>query len=436
MKWLLRTAGVLLVLVALLALVPFFLEVDDYIPALEEALSVRLGQSVSIDDLEVALLPLPSIVANGIAIGGSGETKVGKVVLRPDLWSLAGSNKILRSVDFKDVALPYQALGALLTLTKRDAGSGGLRIQKIRLQNAVVKLDRGQFGPFDADVESAASGGGELTLATHDGGFKARVRPEGQSYALAISARGWTLPVGPAARFDELDIKGIASGSGAQLDQISARLYGGTLNGSATTSWSDGITVKGKLALKQIELKEAAGLFSKRTRVSGSLEAQPVFNAAAPKASGLDEALRIETPFTVQNGVIHGLDLAAAGALLNRGGGTGQTRFDELAGRLAVQQRTYRFTQLRIASGSLAARGNVTITPGKALSGELNTTVTGTGASIPLIVAGTLDTPLLYPNPKALLGAAAGTAVLGPGLGTAAGAKLGEFVEGLLGKKK
>lgn len=435
MKWLLRCAGVLLALVAILALVPFFIEVDDYIPALEEELAARIGQPVSIDDLDVSLLPLPRIVASGIAIGGAGEAKVGEVVLKPDLWSLAGSNKTLRSVDFEDVMLPHQALGALVKLTRRDAGSGGLRIEKTRLKNAVIRLERGQFGPFDADVTSAA-GGGELSLATEDGRFKARLKPEGESYALEIAAQGWVSPVGPAVRFDELEIEGMVSGDGAQLDRISGRLYGGTLNGSAGVSLAKVITVKGALELKQIALKEAAALFSNKTRVSGSLDAKPVFNATAPKASGLDEALRIETPFTVHNGVLHGLDLAAAGALLNRGEETGETRFDELAGRLVVERRAYRFTQLRIASGSLSAKGNVTVTQGKALSGELNTMLKGTGTGIPLIVAGTLDTPLLYPNPKALIGAAAGTAVLGPGLGTAAGAKLGELVEGLLGKKK
>ena len=436
MKWLLRSAGVLLALVAILALVPFFIVVDDYNPTLEEELAARLGQSVSIDDLDVSLLPLPRIVARGIAIGSAGETKVGRVVLRPDLWSLAGSNKTLRSIDFEDVTLPHKALGALVKLTRRDADSSGLRIEKTRLKNAVIRLERGQFGPFDAEVTSSAGGGGAVSLATADGRFKARVKPEGESYALEISAKSWILPVGPAVRFDELEIKGMVSGDGAQLDRITGRLYGGTLNGSASVSLAKVITVKGGLELKQIALKEAAALFSKKTRVSGSLDAKPVFNAVASNASALDEALRIETPFTVHNGVLHGLDLAAAGVLLNRGEETGETRFDELAGRLVAERRAYRFTQLRIASGSLSAKGNVTVTQGKALSGELTTTVKGTGTGIPLIVAGTLDTPLLYPNPKALIGAAAGTAVLGPGLGTAAGAKLGELVEDLLGKKK
>ncbi len=437
MKWLKLIGGVLLALIAVLALVPFFLEIDDYIPAVERELSARLGQPVSIDDLDASLLPLPHLVADGIAIGSAEEIKVGKVTLKPDLWSFLGSSKTLRSLDFEDLTLTSEALAGLMSLTKRDAGSGELRIEKIRLKSAVIKLEQGKFGPFDAEVVgSGTESPAEFSLETQDGAFKARVKPEGDRYNIEVSAKAWTSPLGPPIRFDELEIKGVANNSGAELHPLSGRLYGGTVDGKVNIGWGKAVTVKGELAVKQVELKDAAALVSPKTRVSGRLDAKPVFSASAAKAAGLDEALRLETPFTVHNGVLQGFDLAsAAAALLKQGGGGGQTRFDELAGRLVVEHRAYRFMQLRIASGSIEARGNVTIGANKALSGELNTTIKGTGAGIPLKVAGTLDSPMLYPNTTALIGAAAGTAVLGPGLGTAAGAKLGEFAEKLLGKK-
>jgi hypothetical protein len=51
--------------------------------------------------------------------------------------------------------------------------------------------------------------------------------------------------------------------------------------------------------------------------------------------------------------------------------------------------------------------------------------------SVPLIVSGTLDKPLVYPSKAALAGAAVGTAILGPGLGTSLGSKAGSAVSGL-----
>lgn len=439
MKWLIRIAGVTLALFALLLLMPFFVDIDDYIPEVEKALSARLDQPVSIDNLEASLFPLPHLVADGIRVGSAGEIKVGKVILRPDLWSLAGSTKTLRSVDFEDLTLTSGALSGMLALTRREQGESRLRIEKVRLERAVVTVGKDRFGPFEADISAKREGeseGGALELRTDDGAFKARVTPGGEGYLLEVSARGWTLPMGPAIRFDELDIKGAVNGMRAELQEITGRVYGGTLAGNADVGWDQGVRVKGKLDLKQVELRDAAALVSDRTRVSGKVDAQPVFTASGADASDLLEALRVETPFTVHSGVLHGLDLAAAATLVKRGASAGQTRFDELAGRLVVERRAYRFTQLRIASGSLAARGHLTIGANKALAGELNTTLKGTPAGIPLTVAGTLDAPMIYPNTTAVIGAAAGTAVLGPGLGTAAGAKLGEIADSLLKKIK
>jgi len=73
------------------------------------------------------------------------------------------------------------------------------------------------------------------------------------------------------------------------------------------------------------------------------------------------------------------------------------------------------------------------------MSGRLNTSIKATSvaaASVPLNVSGTLDSPLLYPTGGTMAGAAAGTAVLGPGIGTALGASVGQWAEGLFGNKE
>lgn len=440
MKWLTRIGVVLFTLIGILAIVPFFVTVNDYIPTVEKELSARLKEPVSIDALRASMLPVPLVRADGIGVGSAEDIKVGTVTLKPALWSLFGARKVIRSVEFEDVTLTQKALGSLVGLAQRDTGPGTITIENVKLRNAVLKLERGSFGPFDADVEVAAGGErGTVSLKTRDGALEARLTPQEGRYALEIFAKSWTPPLGPAIRLDELKVKGTAMAGGAELNEINGRLYGGTVAGKATLTWEKGITLQGELAVKQVELKDAVALVSPKTRVSGRLDAKPTFTASAAKVSLLDDALRLETPFTVHDGVLHGFDLAnAAAVLLKQGTAGGQTRFDELSGRLVTERKSYRFTHLRIASGGLAAQGHVTIAPSKAFSGQLSTSVRGVGAaaSIPLTVAGTLDAPMLYPSTTALIGAAAGTAVLGPGLGTAAGVKFGEIVEGLLGKKK
>ena len=439
MKWLTRGVLVLLVLAGVVALVPFFVTLNDYVPQVENELSARLNAPVSIDTLHASLVPVPHVRVEGIAIGKAEEIKVAKVTLNPDLWSLFGSHKVIRSVEFQDVVLSQSALGPLIELAQGDRGPGTLTIQKIKLKTAVIKLDDASFGPFDVDVQVGSSEQqGAVTLVTQDGALNARLTPDGKQYTFEVSAKSWTPPLGPQIRFDALSVKGVATSNEAQLNEVNAKLYGGTIAGKSTINWAKGVKLSGQLDVRQVELKDAAALVSPKTRVSGRLDAKPVFSAQAASSAKLDESLHLETLFTVHKGVLHGLDLpGAVAALAKQGQSGGQTAFDQLDGRLVVDRGAYRFTQLRIASGALSARGNVTVAANKSLSGQFNTSVKGVAvANVPLVVAGTLESPMVYPNPGALVGAAVGSTVLGPGVGTAAGAKLGEFARDLLGSGK
>jgi hypothetical protein len=89
----------------------------------------------------------------------------------------------------------------------------------------------------------------------------------------------------------------------------------------------------------------------------------------------------------------------------------------------------------------LTARGDVTVSPARALGGrvtvELARGVTGGLVAVPVEVSGTLESPAVSVSRGALLGAAIGTAVM-PGVGTGAGAKLGDKIDkglkGLFGR--
>jgi hypothetical protein len=439
MKWLTRGVLVLLVLAGVVALVPFFVSLNDYVPQVENELSARLKTPVSIDTLHASLFPVPHVRVEGIAIGKAEDIKVAKVTLRPDLWSLFGPHKVIRSVEFEDVVLAQSAFGPLLELAQRDSGSGTLTIKKIALKTAVVRLEQGSFGPFDVEVKLGRGGQqGDVVLKTQDGAVQAHVVPAGKQYTFEVSAKSWPPPLGPKIHFDSLHVKGVATDDQAELNEVNAKLYGGTISGKSTINWAKGVKLSGQLDVKHVELKDAAALVSPKTRVSGRLDAKPTFSANAATAAQLDEALRLETPFTVRNGVLHGLDLPGAVATLTKHGQSGgQTQFDELEGRLVIDHGAYRFTQLRIASGVLSARGNVTIGANKSLSGQFSASAKGVAAvtNVPLVVAGTLESPMVYPNTGAIVGAVGGTLVA-PGVGTAAGAKLGEFAQELLGGAK
>ncbi len=444
MKWLKRIGIVLGVIVLILAVIPFFITLNDYIPRIETEASARLKEKVSIKSIRFAALPLPRITVEGIAVGTTDDIKVGKVTVTPDLFSLLQSTKVIRSIEIESLLLTQKAIDKIPVWTKPDAAKppqqpSQVRVESIRLEGAVVRLDnKANFGPFDARVSLNSRGEpGDATITTQDGKLKALIKPGQSNYLIDASAKSWKLPFGPAIVFDELIVKGVATLNSADFSHVSAKLYGGTVNGKANVGWQKGLQLKGSFDIDQVELKQLVPLLSPGTNISGKLTAKPVFSAAS--ATQLLNTLRVETPFDVQNGVLHGVDIMqAATSMIKQGATGGETRFDQLSGHLNMERGAYRFTQLKIASGVLAADGNVNISPQQELSGRVNAQVKalGTSANVPLNVAGTVGSPLLYPTAAGMAGAAAGTLMLGPGLGTSVGAKVGTWAEGLFGKKE
>jgi hypothetical protein len=80
-------------------------------------------------------------------------------------------------------------------------------------------------------------------------------------------------------------------------------------------------------------------------------------------------------------------------------------------------------------------RGDLSVTPVRALSGRLTVDAVGGLIGLPVQVSGTLEAPKVSFSRAAVLGAAIGTAAL-PGAGTVAGAQLGEKVGNTLQAKK
>jgi uncharacterized protein involved in outer membrane biogenesis len=448
MKWL-KWGGIALgAIILILAVVPFFISLNDYIPRIESEISARIKEPVKIGGLHVAGLPLPHLTVTGITVGKTGDIQVGEVTITPKLMSLLGATKVIRSIDIEKLVVTQKAIDRIAALTQSGAKPGAppeppaVRVESIHLTGAVLKLEKATFGPLDVRLSLASDGNLEsASLTTADGKLRARVKPEGSRYLIDANARDWQLPVGAAILFDELTAKGVATPNDATFSEVSARLYGGTVAGNVHLAWQKGIQLKGAAEVNQVEIGSLLQALDKPKSMSGRLNAKPQFSADAPNAGQIADTLRLETPFDIQSGVLHGVDIGkAAISLINKDAGKGgETRFDKLSGHLEMDGGTRRLTQLNIASGSLSADGYVTISPKDALSGRINANVkavsVATGA-VPLNVAGTLEAPWLYPTGGTVAGAAAGTAVLGPGIGTAVGARVGQWTEGLFGKKE
>jgi uncharacterized protein involved in outer membrane biogenesis len=448
MKWLKIIGGIVLLLVLALAAIPFFITLDDYIPRIEQEVSARLKEPVKIGSLKASGLPLPHLTVSGITVGKTQDIKVGKVDVTPDLWSLMSDTKVIKSIEIEGLVLTQKALDKIPTWIPPAPKPGtppapaAVRVQSIKLDDAVIRLAKATFGPLDARLNLSSDGTlVDASIVNRDGKLKAIVKPQRPGYLIDAQAKGWTLPAGAPLHFDELVVKGTATLVDANLGDIRARLYGGTVAGKVTGSWKKGFQVKGSAELNQVEIAPVLKALGRPATLSGKLTAKPVtFSASAARADQLANALRLESPFDVQNGVLHKVDIVkAATSLITRDGGKGgETRFDRLSGHLAIDRGTRRLTKLNVASGSLSGEGNVTVSPRDELSGRVVARVRAASvasAAVPLNVTGTVESPLLFPTGGTVAGAAIGTAVAGP-LGTAAGARVGQWTENLFGKKE
>ena len=448
MKWLKIIGGIVLLLVLALAAIPFLINLDDAIPRIEQEVSARLKEPVKIGSLKAAGLPLPHLTISGVTVGKTQDIRVGKVSVTPDLWSLTSDTKVIKSIEIEGLVLTQKALDKIPAWIPPAPRPGApaqppaVRVKSIKLDDAVIKLAKATFGPLDARLNLSSEGNlVEASIVNRDGKLKAHVKPQGSGYAIDALAKGWTVPMGAPLHFDELVVKGTATLEEANLGDIRARLYGGSVVGKATGAWKKGLQVKGSAEVNQVEIAPVLKALGRPATLSGKLTARPVtFSASAARADQLANALRLETPFNVQHGILHGVDVQkAATSLISRDGGKGgQTQFERLSGHLAIDRGTRRLTQLNVASGSLSGGGNVTISPRDELSGRVTARV-GTNsvasATVPLNVTGTLESPMLLPTGGTVAGAALGTAVAGP-LGTAVGARVGQWTENLVGKSE
>jgi uncharacterized protein involved in outer membrane biogenesis len=393
---------------------PFLISLDDYIPRIETEVSARLQEPVSVKSIRFRAFPLPHVMVEGITIGTTGDIRIGRVRVIPDLFSLLQSTRVIRSIEIDSLALRQKAIDKISMWARKEAAkqpqqSPPFRVLSIRIDSALVNFDKAIFGPFDARVNLDARGDpADASVTTQDGKLKVLVKPDKANYLIDARAKSWTLPVGPALKFDELVIKGVATPTDANFGEVSARLYGGTVKGNATVAWRKGLQLGGVFDVSRVELQHLATILSPGTHVSGKLSAKQVLSASAASADKLMSALRLEAPFDVQKGVLQGVDIQkAATNLIKQGTTGGETRFEQLSGHLLMERGI-----------------NAQV---KAL---------GTSANVPLNVAGTVDSPFLYPTGGTIAGAAAGTVLLGPGLGTSVGAKVGGWAEGLFGRKE
>ncbi len=451
-KWLVIAALALMLLLAATAFTLHrWIGTDDFRGRLEREASTALGVPVALGNIAVDVWPLPAVALSGIEVKTAAPITVGRVEVRP-LWRPLLSGRLeVATLLVRRAVIPQKGVDAVM-----------LAMQKKNPEPAAAP--KGSKPPAPAkDVGGAEAGAAVAAFLPRRtvlddvtwvsvAGARTTVQADAQlgSDGLPDNATFKLLKGHPQGLQATLVRKEAAADLASVGHEwaLKVNVGGGTVEGPLGLQRAPGAegrgpqggvwVLKGQLRTQGVEV---SALTAPSKTLSGLLDATTTLQGRAASTAALAEALQTQTTFTVRNAVLDGIDLAKAVQTVGISRG-GQTRIDTLAGQVTTQGKAVQLNNLVASSGALSATGNVAISPAKALSGRVTVAVAGDtkvgsalggAVGVPLTVGGTIDKPEVSLSRSALVGAAIGTALL-PGVGTGAGANIGDRMgEGLRG---
>lgn len=423
-----------LAVISLLIILPFFIPVRSLLNQAEQMASQKLGVPVQIADGRLAFLPSPRVVVTDIQVGKQQDLKFSRVVVVPTLTSLFSATKVVE-IKVTQLVVKKTALDFLAALSdKTDPANTVTAVNLHKVSIEKLQLDWPQLNLPTLSLVLNLSADNQLDSAqikTLDGKLTADVKPEGKAHVVVMHVDQFTLPVGLPLLVDKAKLDMQLKTNALDISNIDIMMYGGKITGNTRLLWDKNWRMNGQLKIAQLSVQQPSRLVSQKVYLSGALNSQGNFSAAAKDAAGLADNLRADFKFSVNNGVLHGLDLVKVASVMTKQSSGGQTQFDAFSGLLHVTGQQYHLRDLNISSGLLVGTGQVKIKPNKALDGTAVVELKNSASlvNIPLDVSGTVSEPMVLPSKAALAGAVAGTAILGPGLGTSLGMKAGTAVE-------
>lgn len=237
--------------------------------------------------------------------------------------------------------------------------------------------------------------------------------------------------------FDEIKAQLLVQPEHLELGRLQAKLYDGKLSGTAGITRHD-MMLAADLVVSGIAMQSLVQALTNDVLFTGDLDGSAKLLMRLDTLKTFPANMQLAGDFHLRNGALTKVDLVQVASNPTKSDAKGVTRFDDLTGLLNVDADGYHFRKIKIKSGMLNADGRLDIAPSLQLNGALDADVKGTMGlvSMPIVISGSLSDPSVKVSRSALAGAAVGTAILGPGLGTALGVKVGGFLKKLFGKNE
>jgi len=427
------------ILISVLIILPFFIPIKTYLNEAEKLASAELGVPVTISSGRLLLLPSPRVVISGVNVGEGDTLTIEQLAVIPSLTTIFSATRVV-DIHITKPTVKKEAIDIMLALAgkKTDANNEPKMVNVRRVNVNALQLDWPNLKLPALNAEISFLQDQQLSAAmleSVDGALSAKVTPEQGEYLISIDAEKWTLPVGLPLLIDKGKLVAHLKADRLDVSRIEMELYGGKVNANLNMSWQKGWRSNGKVKVEGLAVKEPSRLISKAVYLSGQLSGNCFFSSAAKDADRLMDNINAEFTFKVHDGVLHGLDLIKVASLLTKQTAGGETSFDDFSGVANVKGHQYHLNNLKLSSGLLSGSGQVVIAENKTLDGTVEVEIKRSVSlvAVPLDISGTVDNPVVLPSKAALAGAVAGTAILGPGLGTSVGIKAAGAIDKLKG---
>jgi len=379
-------------LLALIAALPYVWPMQDYVAQLEKKLSAQLQQPVHIAQMKAAWLPLPKLELQDVSVGGAQELKAASVVLNFDVTTLFSETKVIKTVEVNDLALNADFFRQALGWLQAAGGDAHYPVTRMVLERAHISGEGLSLPPVNGSADWDAQGHiSKALLRSEDGKLDVELQSQESRWQIALRIKESILPWLPGILFKELNAKGEADEGAADFTEVDGQLYEGRLAGNAHLNWRKGWQMQGHLSIKAMELQKALPQFG----IEGELDGDSNFLLNGATLPQLANAPDLDGTFIVKKGVISKINMVES-ATNRQGMSGGRTHFDELSGTLQVENNSKHLRQIKISAGVMSAFGSVDVSPDKELSGRLSIDLKMRAGSTPLILSGTLTEPVLH----------------------------------------
>lgn len=376
-----------------------FFPYDSYLPEVEAAFAQASGRPVKVGAMSVNLYPKPGLILSSVRIGsGKEQFHIAEIRLQPAISSLMAAKKIFRDVVLNGASLPAELIPGLpdvfVSMMKPTARAGFEHISFAQTEVSFAGL--GFSGMEGEAIISAAGVFQSLLMHSPDRSLNLELKPRAQGLDVSLEAFGWHPSPDSLYRFDSANLQGRLEDGVFTISKMELRIFDGLLKGAAILRADNKLSVSGDFVFERINAARLGTALGLGQQFSGEAAGKIIFSSTSDSWATVFSAINAEGEFTMRRGVIRGIDLTEA---VRRFSGTpvqgGETRFEQLSGKIRLTPTSYQFPGLMLNSGLMQSTGMVEVSKDLKVSGKMELQLHGSvnQTRVPISISGPLKTP-------------------------------------------